>query len=345
MSKHLLRVEAEDVGKRLDRFVADKLPDYSRSMLQRLMKDGALTLNDTPCTVAKVTVNAGEVYKILIPEPVVSEQPLAENIPLPVLFEDDWMLVIDKPAGMVVHPGAGNASGTVVNALLGHCPEMTELEEMGTDRPGIVHRLDKDTSGCLVIAKTPLAMTRLSEAFAERKVKKVYKALVKGVPKQVTETIETNIGRSNGNRQKMAVLIERGGKEAITIYTLVKSGKIGKISVSLLDVKILTGRTHQIRVHLAYRNLPIIGDTVYGGSQAVEAPRQMLHAWKITLPHPRNGRKFTFEAPIPDDMNELLGSMTQVTTPPAPPPPKRRKDEDYDDDYEDDEDIDYSFLE
>ena len=344
-----LKVEPEDAGKRLDRFLADKLPDYSRSMLQRLLKDGAVSRDGTVFATAKVVVAAGEIYEIAIPEPVVSEHPLAEDIPLPVLFEDDWMLVINKPPGMVVHPGAGNTSGTVVNALLGHCPELAEFDEMATDRPGIVHRLDKDTSGCLVIAKTPQAMTRLSAAFAERKVKKTYKALVKGVPKQVTETIETNIGRSNGNRQKMAVL-ERGGKEAISIYTLVESGKVGKISVSLLNVKILTGRTHQIRVHLAYRNLPIIGDTVYGGSQAVAVPRQMLHAWKITLPHPRNGRKFTFEAPVPEDMQALLDSMTDVTVPPAPPPPKRRKEDDYDDEYYDDGDsdgdsVDYSFLE
>ncbi len=350
-----LKVEPEDAGKRLDRFLADKLPDYSRSMFQRLLKDGAVTRDGVPCVTAKIAVAAGEVYKIAIPEVRPVGPPLAEDIPLPVLFEDDWMMVINKPPGMVVHPGAGNTSGTVVNALLGHCPELGEYEEMVSDRPGIVHRLDKDTSGCLVIAKTPQAMTKLSAAFAERKVRKIYKALVKGIPKQVTETIETNIGRSNGNRQKMAVLLERGGKEAITIYTLVQSGKIGKISTSLLDVKILTGRTHQIRVHLAYRNLPIIGDIVYGGNQAVPAPRQMLHAWKITLPHPRNGRKFTFEAPIPEDMEELLKSMTDVVVPPVPPPPKKRRHDDDYEDYnevdiddgggEDDDAADYSFLE
>jgi 23S rRNA pseudouridine1911/1915/1917 synthase len=319
-----LKVEAEDAGKRLDRFLADKMPEHSRSMLQRLLKDGAVTRNGNACTAAKVAVAADEIYEIAIPEPVLSELPLAENIPLPVLFEDDWMLVINKPPGMVVHPGAGNTSGTVVNALLGHCPELAEFEDMASERPGIVHRLDKDTSGCLVIAKTPQAMAKLSAAFAERRVRKVYKALVKGIPRQLTETIETNIGRSAGNRQKMAVLLERGGKEAITTYTLAQSGKIGKIAVSLLDVKILTGRTHQIRVHLSYRKLPIIGDTVYGGNQAVAAPRQMLHAWKITLPHPRNGRKFTFTAPIPEDMDELLARMTDVVVPPPPPSKKRR---------------------
>lgn len=340
-----LKVEAEDAGKRLDRFLADGMPDYSRSMLQRLLKDGAVTRNGVACNTAKTAVASGEIYEITIPEPVSAGLPSAENIPLPVLFEDDWMLVINKPPGMVVHPGAGNTSGTVVNALLGHCPELVEYDEMVSDRPGIVHRLDKDTSGCLVIAKTPQAMARLSAAFAERKVRKIYKALVKGIPKQLTETIETNIGRSSGNRQKMAV-VERGGKEAVTIYTLVRSGRIGRISVSLLDVKILTGRTHQIRVHLACRKLPIIGDAVYGGSQAVAAPRQMLHAWKITLPHPRNGRRFTFEAPIPDDMETLLESMTDVVAPPAPPKPKKRPKDDDEDYYDgDDAGIDDSFLE
>lgn len=338
--RHQLTAANEDAGKRLDKFLADSLPEHSRSVLQRLIKDNQVTICGEPCNVPRRVVAAGEIYEIEIPEVNPSVRPLAEDLPLPVLFEDDWILVIDKPPGMVVHPGAGNSGGTVVNALLGHCPELAECEEMNSERPGIVHRLDKDTSGCLVIAKTPQAMARLSTAFAERKVKKTYLALVKGIPKQVTETIETNIGRSSGNRQKMAVL-ERGGKEAISIYTLRESGKIGKISVSLLEVKIPTGRTHQIRVHMAYRNLPIIGDTVYGGSQAVAAPRQMLHAWKITLPHPRNGRKFTFEAPMPEDMRTLCESMTEVTKPPEP----RKKKSYYVDDDEYDDDIDYSLME
>lgn len=319
------------------------MPEHSRSALQRLIKDGQVTCGGKACDAPRREVAADEVYTIDIPEANPLARPLAEDLPLPVLFEDDWMLVIDKPPGMVVHPGAGNSGGTVVNALLGHCPELADCDEMNTERPGIVHRLDKDTSGCLVIAKTPQAMARLSAAFADRKVKKTYLALVKGVPKQVTETIETNIGRSSGNRQKMAV-VERGGKEAVSIYTLRESGKIGKISVSLLDVKILTGRTHQIRVHLAYKNLPIVGDTVYGGNQAVEAPRQMLHAWKITLPHPRNGRKFTFEAPMPEDMQTLCDSMTNVTKPPEPPKKKKPVYDD-DDEYDDDDVIDYSLLE
>ncbi|MDD4317052.1 MAG: RluA family pseudouridine synthase [Victivallaceae bacterium] len=334
MSKLTLTVEDADSGKRFDRFLADRLPEHSRVILQRLIKDGAVLRDGKSAPPAKHTVIPGENYEITIPEPREYERPLAEDIALPVLFEDDWMLVIDKPPGMVVHPGAGNTSGTVVNALLGHVPEIADFEEMNAERPGIVHRLDKDTSGCLIIAKTPQAMARLSEAFAERKVKKTYLAVVKGIPKQVTETIENNIGRSSGNRQKMAVL-ERGGKEAITVYTLEKSGKIGKIAVSLLSVKILTGRTHQIRVHLTSKNLPIIGDTVYGGSQPVAVPRQMLHAWKITIPHPRNNRKFSFESPIPPDMAALLEQMTDVVTPPPPPPIRKRKGDDCDDEIDD----------
>lgn len=337
MTQQILTVEETDGGKRLDRFLADKLPEHSRVALQRLIKDGAVKCKDKICTTTKASVIEGEIYEIIIPEVKIGERPTAETFDLPILFEDDWIMVIDKPPGMVVHPGAGNLDGTVVNALLDHMPELADFEEMNSERPGIVHRLDKDTSGCLVIAKTPEAMLRLTKAFAERKVKKVYLAIVKGVPKQVTETIESNIGRSRGNRQKMAVL-ENGGKEAITIYTLEKSGRIDKTSISLVNVKILTGRTHQIRVHMAAKKLPVIGDTTYGGSQTIAAPRQMLHAWKITIPHPRNGRKFTYESPIPADMAELLAQMTDVTIPPVPPKRKPCVDDD-------DDDFDGSFLE
>lgn len=336
MTQQTLTVEEADIGKRLDRFLADKLPDHSRVVLQRLIKDGAVKREGNVCTATKTTVVIDETYQITIPEEKTSERPLAEDIQLPILFEDEWIMVIDKPSGMVVHPGAGNPSGTVVNALLDHMPEIANFEEMDSERPGIVHRLDKDTSGCLVIAKTPEALEKLTKAFAERKVDKNYLAIIKGVPKKVTETIEGNIGRSRGNRQKMAVL-ENGGKEATTIYTLNKSGKIGKVSISLITVKIITGRTHQIRVHLASKGMPLIGDTVYGGSQSIPAPRQMLHAWKLTFRHPRNGRKLTFESPIPADMTEILAQMTNIAIPPPPRIPKPR--------VKDSDDFNDSFLE
>ncbi len=303
-----LHVEPEHAGKRLDLLLAAMLPDCSRSYLQKLIKNGAVRCGDAVCTAQRSPVKSGGRIIIEIEE-AESSVPVGENIDLPVLYEDASLLVINKPPGMVVHPGAGNHTGTVVNALLGRNPELADELSMDESRPGIVHRLDKDTSGCLVIAKTPQAQFKLSRSFAEREVAKTYAALVRGIPVRKTEKIVTLIGRHHVNRQKMAVT-ERNGREAVTVYEVLKCGKIEGVQVSMLSVKILTGRTHQIRVHMAYKGYPVLGDTVYGGVQKLKVPRQMLHAWKLSFPHPETSRMISFEAPLPDDFIGFMDSIT-----------------------------------
>lgn len=303
-----LTVTAEHNGKRLDRFLAESIPDYSRVFFQKIIKLGAVHRGDAVVSIPRTTVAAGSVITIAIQEEK-NYIPISEQIDLPVLYEDDSMLVINKPAGMVVHPGAGNYCGTVVNALLGRNPELLETMPMANSRPGIVHRLDKDTSGCLVIAKTPQAMFKMSASFSERTVAKTYAAIVRGIPPQQSGNIISQIGRHPVNRQKMAI-VQRGGKEATTIYQVVKSGKYEETTVSLLHVRILTGRTHQIRVHIASKGTPVLGDTTYGGKRPPFVHRQMLHAWKISLPHPVTAEIMYFESPFPDDFNAVLNSMT-----------------------------------
>lgn len=303
-----LQIEPEHAGERLDRVLAAVLPDCSRSYLQKLIKNGAVRYGGSVCTAQRTAVKTGDEITVEI-EKAESTTPVGENIFLPVLYEDDSLLIINKPPDMVVHPGAGNYTGTVVNALLGRNPELAETLALDESRPGIVHRLDKDTSGCLVIAKTPQAQFKLSRSFAEREVTKTYAALVRGVPARKTEEIVTLIGRHPVNRQKMAVT-ERNGREAITIYEVIKSGQIDGSPVSMLSIRILTGRTHQIRVHMAHKGNPVLGDSLYGGNQKLQAPRQMLHAWKISFPHPQTGKLVSFEAPLPPDFTAIMDSIT-----------------------------------
>ena len=233
---------------------------------------------------------------------------VAENIDLPVLYEDEEIIVINKPAGIVVHPAAGNWTGTVVNALLGRNDEFVGDLSEGDLRPGIVHRLDKDTTGVLVAAKTPEAQFRLSKFFADRKVSKTYLAIVLGVPKEPTKQLISMLGRHPVNRKKMAI-VPRNGKEAVTIYNTLQSGLYQGVLVSLLSVNILTGRTHQIRVHLAALGHSIIGDQTYGNKRLLHIHRQMLHAWKLKIPHPATGELMSFESPIPEDFQEILDEM------------------------------------
>jgi len=300
-----LQIEPEHAGERLDRVLAMVLPDCSRSYLQKLIKNGSVRCGDSVCTAQRTAVKTGDEITVEIEAAQSSSAPIGENIFLPVLYEDDSLLVINKPPDMVVHPGAGNYSGTVVNALLGRNPELADTLSLDESRPGIVHRLDKDTSGCLVIAKTPQAQFKLSRSFAEREVVKTYAALVRGIPARKTEQITTLIGRHPVNRQKMTVT-ERHGREAITIYEVIKSGSIDGNQVSMLSIRILTGRTHQIRVHMAHKGNPILGDSLYGGNQKLEVPRQMLHAWKISIPHPQTGEMMSFEAPLPPDFTAIM---------------------------------------
>ncbi len=289
-------------GTRLDRCLSKLIPGSSRAYLQKLIREGLVRCGGPVVTLPRYPVHPGELVEVTVPAPKDPEAPLAaEPFAFPILYEDASMLVIDKPAGVVVHPAAGNPDGTVVNALLGRYPGMAEDFADSSRRPGIVHRLDKDTSGCLVIAKTPNAQFHLGTAFAERLTSKTYLAIVRGIPRRDSGEIANNIGRHPVNRQKMAI-VERGGKLAITRYRVLKRGWIDGTPVALMEVKIATGRTHQIRVHMASLGMPVLGDALYGGRvTGLEVPRQLLHAWHLSVPHPETGEMLEFEAPVPED--------------------------------------------
>jgi 23S rRNA pseudouridine1911/1915/1917 synthase len=284
-------------GVRLDAYLADRLDDLSRSRIQDLIREQYITLNNRPAK-PRDSVKPGDLIQVAIPEAVPLEH-AAQDIPLSVLYEDDDLIVIHKPAGMVVHPAAGNPDGTVVNALLHQC--RGKLSGIGgVERPGIVHRLDKDTSGCLVVAKSDPAHRGLVEQFAEREtMEKLYLAVTRGVPKPEEDTIFTHIGRHPVNRQKMAVVNPPGGKPAITDYRVL--GRDPSTGTALVLCHLHTGRTHQIRVHLHHKGTPIVGDPIYGKpSKEPGLPdRLMLHAWKLSFTHPVSGEKMSFEAPIP----------------------------------------------
>ena len=300
------QIDPQEAGTRLDRCLSRLIPGSSRTYLQKLIAEGLVTSEGTALTVPRYPVRAGMRVTVEVPEPE-STEPVAEPFDFPILYEDEAMLVIAKPAGVVVHPAAGNPTGTVVNALLGRYPHLAETLACTSGRPGIVHRLDKDTSGCLVIAKTPEAQYKLSSAFAGRETGKTYLAIVRGVPQRPEGEITGLIGRHPVNRQKMAV-VERNGKLAVTRYRLVRSGIINGVPVSLMEVKILTGRTHQIRVHLSSIGIPVLGDATYGGTAAALSGigRQMLHAWKLKIPHPLTGEELEFTAPVPEDFQTTL---------------------------------------
>jgi len=292
---------AVKAGKRLDLWLHDHFPDQSRSTLQRLIREKQVLLRGEPCT-PKSAVDIGDKVEIHFP-PAQPSELIPENIPLNVLFEDSHLLVLNKPAGIIVHPGSGNAEHTLVHALLHHCKG--QLSGIGgIERPGIVHRLDKDTSGCLVIAKSDLAHQRLSLAFQEHSIEKTYLAIVWGKPRMLSGIINQPVGRHPVHRQKMAVTEK--GREAITHWKLLKSSE----KMSLLELKLETGRTHQIRVHLASIGHPIVGDTTYGKPQNPEwktmADRQMLHACRLAFDHPMKKKRVACESPIPEDMSRIL---------------------------------------
>lgn len=310
--KNVHKFTANDAG-RLDRTLAVMLPDFSRTFLQNLIKNGAVCVDDQIITQPRFAVKAGMILKIDIPETPDTDAISAEPFEFDILFEDHHFLVIDKPFGVVVHPAPGNHEGTVVNALISRYPSMAEdFSSEDAMRPGIVHRLDKDTSGCLAIAKTVEAKFKLGAAFADRKTGKTYLAICRGVPKQLTGELKTLIGRHPVNRQKMAI-VERNGKEAHTAYRVVAQKIIDGIPLALLEVKIFTGRTHQIRVHLSSIGLPIIGDDLYGNRNCIlpGANRQLLHAWKLSLPHPATGEMMTFTSPLPADFSHWHELLTK----------------------------------
>jgi 23S rRNA pseudouridine1911/1915/1917 synthase len=302
-----LTVPPEGAGRRLDAWLAAQHLELSRARIQDLIRSGHITVNGHPAK-ASLGLAAGMLVSLEIPPPTDSElQP--EAIPINVLYEDGDLLVLNKPAGLVVHPAAGHASGTLVNALLAHCPALPGIN--GEKRPGIVHRLDRDTSGVMVVAKTELAMRALVDAFKARTVRKEYAALVWGVPAPASGRVETLIGRSARDRKKMSATPPRG-RPAITLYETLEAFA----DAAWLRVRIETGRTHQIRVHMAWLGHPVIGDVEYGRQRAtrlaVPLPaRQMLHAERLTLVHPRTGQSLTFTAPLPEDMRLLLKALKE----------------------------------
>jgi len=282
---------------RIDQFLVSRLPELSRSRIQTLIKSGDILLNNTQAK-AKQQVSSGDKISVIIPEPETAEaQP--EDIPLEVIYEDEDIIVINKAHGMVVHPAAGNLDGTLVNALLHHCKG--QLAGIGgVERPGIVHRLDKDTSGCIIVAKNDAAHQSLAKQFHDRTNEKRYLTVVQSIPNKKEDTVFTHIGRHPVNRLKMAVVNPGSGKSAITDYQVLHEAPDGTCLI-LCDLH--TGRTHQIRVHMLHIGTPILGDPIYAkpARQAADTGRLMLHAWQLVIDHPRSGERMAFEAPIPEE--------------------------------------------
>jgi 23S rRNA pseudouridine1911/1915/1917 synthase len=289
---------------RLDKRILELHPDFSRSRIEGLVKSGFVTVNGAVAEKAGMKVSEEDEIVVEIPPPVPAV-PEPEDIPLKIVYEDADMLVVDKAPGMVVHPAPGHFTGTLVNALLHHCPDLSGIG--GVARPGIVHRLDQDTSGLIVIAKSQKAMDGLVKAFSSHKaVNKTYLAVCHGRPRLDAGRIENLIGRHPVDRKRMAI-VEKNGKVAITNWKAIKSTG----SLSVLECRIETGRTHQIRVHVASIGCPVIGDKVYGKSaldkKLTPVPqRQMLHAWKLELYHPVKSEKMFFESAVPDDIKPYL---------------------------------------
>ena len=293
---------------RLDKYLTTRLPEFSRARIQGLITDGFVDVDGIPAKKGGLRLEGGERLRVRIPPP----QPaglIPEQIPLSVIFENDDLLVIDKPAGMVVHPAAGHDTGTLVHAVLGYDPDLEGIG--GEERPGVVHRLDKETSGLIAIAKNERAHRWLVEQFKERRVEKTYLALVDGKPPTPTGRIEAPIGRDPRDRKKMAIVKLEKGRQAISEYKTLESFP----RHTLLEFHPRTGRTHQIRLHCAFLGCPIVADTTYGHRKpSLELNRHFLHAWrlKITLPGEQNPR--LFEAPLPGELSQALEGLRQKGT-------------------------------
>jgi 23S rRNA pseudouridine1911/1915/1917 synthase len=297
-------------GLRLDKALAELLPDLSRERLKSLIVDGQVTgagrmLNPS------MKVAAGQAFAISIPAPIAAEA-VAQDIPLTIVHEDADLIVVDKPAGLVVHPAAGNLDGTLVNALLHHC--RGQLSGIGgVARPGIVHRIDKDTSGLLVVAKSDRAHEGLAQQFKAHSIDRLYAAIVYGLPKPPAGTVDTWIGRSDADRKKMAVCREGRGKHAVTHYRTIER----LVGAALMECRLQTGRTHQVRVHMAHLGHPLIGDPVYSRDrkgfksilETIGFKRQALHAKRLGFIHPVTGQKLSFDSALPVDMQELLSKL------------------------------------
>ncbi len=307
-------IAQEMAGGRLDKVLSQSLAAHSRTRIKTLIETGNVTLDGAKVTDPSRRVKQGEVWMVTVPA-TVPAKPVAQFMELNVVHEDDQLIVIDKPAGLVVHPAPGNPDRTLVNALIAHCGD--SLSGLGGEaRPGIVHRLDKNTSGLMVAAKNDLAHRHLARQFAEHSLERAYKAVVWGIPARKAAQISGNIGRDPRNRKKMAV-VKRGGKPASTGYRVIR---VLDGAASLLECRLATGRTHQIRVHLASIGHPLIGDPQYGrakrrrvpspdsplGQAAAKIKRQALHAFLIGFTHPTTGERLAFRSELPNDINELL---------------------------------------
>ena len=292
-----------ETPERLDKFLVEQLQEFSRSRIQGLIVDGFVDVNGRAAKKAGQTVESGFNVTVRIPPPAPTDL-VAEDIPLDILFENDDLLVIDKPAGMVVHPAAGHSSGTLVNAVLGYDPEIEGIG--GEERPGVVHRLDKETSGLILLAKNERAHRWLQDQFRLRKVEKTYLALVDGKPPTPSGRVEAYIGRDPSHRKQMAIVSESRGREAISEYKTVESFE----KHTLLEFHPLTGRTHQIRLHCAFLGCPIVGDEVYGRKKpSVEIDRHFLHAYRLKIVLPGEKSPKFFEAPLPSELELVLGSL------------------------------------
>lgn len=289
--------EAEDAGTRADVFLAAKL-GVSRSNMQKLLEDGRVKRGEKIIK-ANYKVRAGEMFVVDIPEPEPIEA-VPENIPLDIIYEDDDVVVLNKARGMVVHPAPGNYTGTLVNALLYHCSNLSGINS--TIRPGIVHRLDKDTSGIMIVAKNDAAHISLSQQIQSKTAVRTYLAVVRGNIKTDSGTIETQIARDKTDRKKMAV-VKEGGRDAITDYEVLE--RFGKYT--LVRCKLRTGRTHQIRVHMEYLGYPLVGDPKYSPMKTPFGIKgQALHSHTLEFTHPRTGERMKFEAPLPEDMHKII---------------------------------------
>lgn len=278
---------------RLDRWLASCWPEFSRARWQRAIASGLVTINGVPARPSEAVRTGDRVEAVPPPPADAAAGALPEPIPLDIIYEDASLLCINKPPGLVVHPAAGHWQGTLVNAILHHGAALSAGSH--PLRPGIVHRLDKDTSGCILVAKTDEAHLALARQFADRTAQKTYLAIVRGKPRAAAGVITGALARHPVHRQQMTVTRRHGAREAETIWRLISS--TGRLS--LLECRPKTGRTHQIRVHLKHLGHPVAGDRVYGGG--ADFPRQLLHAWKISVIHPATGEPLDFEAPVPDD--------------------------------------------
>jgi 23S rRNA pseudouridine1911/1915/1917 synthase len=308
-------VTAPEAGSRLDQFLAQSL-GWTRARLQKLVKSGLVLVNGEPRP-ASYRVRPGDTVMVSVPPPSPSHL-VPEALPLTILFEDPDLLVVNKPPGLVVHPGAGHRQGTLLNALVHHCPDLKDIGEVS--RPGLVHRLDKDTSGLIVVAKTAMAHAALVAQFQAHTITKIYQALVWGRLPEVEGRIDKKVGRHPTARQKMSVHARRG-KRAVTFWRVLQEFP-GPLTLVALTPQ--TGRTHQLRVHLASEGHPVLGDATYGGgvNRLTDHPkvlslkplvlRQLLHAWRLGITHPRTGEPMTWEAPLPEDFQAVVDKLENL---------------------------------